>query len=100
MFKSSIESEIIKIESEVEKNYLSFRVQKIATKEDFKRNPYLTIGELYSQYKDFNSFEEGFDLFKKVNSLSYLTSLLKNFKEVFGGLNKKALILLILVAKY
>lgn len=91
MFINSIENEIIKIESEVEKNYQSFRIQKIATKEDFKRNPYLTIGKEYSQYKDFNSYKEGFNFFKNVSSLMYLTSLLKNFKEVFGGLNKKAL---------
>lgn len=86
----NLEDEILKFENEVEKNYQTFRVKNIATKEDVEKNPFLKIGEEYSQYKDFNDFDSGFDLFKQVNSFNYFISLLRSFKQTFGQYNKKA----------
>ncbi|WP_010135593.1 hypothetical protein [Ochrovirga pacifica] len=82
--ESDILYDILKFKTQAKENEESFRITKIATKEDAENDPYLEEGETYSQLKEFTTFEDGLNYIQKVDGISFLKNELYRFYENFG----------------
>ena len=82
--ESSVLYDVLKVQKKVAENEQSFRIIKTATEADTKNNPYLKLGEEYSQLREFNSYEEGLGYIQKVDSLRLFGSELKKFHKTYG----------------